>query len=144
MSKSDEFCIKSEELCIKHDEFCSADAAGDKLSNGNYYHSQKFIHARAIQHFKNMTTMIQKGFPNAGSAKIMNFLSKTRNLVSKTRNYASKTRNFVLMMMNSSVGANFAPTVYKTDPRDGQQYCLNYLGETFQWLSLFREGSDLY
>ena len=38
------------------------------------------------------------------------------------------------------IGANFAPTVYKTDPRDGQQYCLNYMGETFQWLSLFREG----
>lgn len=26
-----------------------AEAAGDKLSNGRYYHSQKFIHHRAIQ-----------------------------------------------------------------------------------------------
>lgn len=43
-----------------------------------------------------MTSVIQKGFPNAG------------------------------------IGANFAPTVYKIDPRDKQQYCLNYLGETFQ------------
>ena len=42
------------------------DAAGDKLSNGKYYHSQKFLHHRAIQHFRNMTNMIQAGFPNAG------------------------------------------------------------------------------
>ena len=27
-----------------------------------------------------------------------------------------------------------------TDPRDGQTYCHNYLGVTYQWLTLFREG----
>lgn len=35
---------------------------------------------------------------------------------------------------------NFAPTVYMSDPRDDQTYCHNYMGETFQWLNLFREG----
>ena len=26
------------------------------------------------------------------------------------------------------------------DPRDGQTYCHNYMGETYQWLTLFRKG----
>ena len=40
-------------------------AVGDKLSNGKYYHSMKFIHHAAIEHFRNMTRVIQQGFPNA-------------------------------------------------------------------------------
>jgi hypothetical protein len=40
-------------------------ASGDKLSNGKYYHSMKFVHHAAIQHFRNMTAEIQAGFPNA-------------------------------------------------------------------------------
>ena len=40
-------------------------AVGDKLSNGKYYHSMKFIHHAAIEHFQNMTRVIQQGFPNA-------------------------------------------------------------------------------
>jgi hypothetical protein len=79
-------------------------AAGDKLSNGKYYHSMKFIHRAGIERFRNLTSQIQAGFPNA------------------------------------HIGANFAPTLYMTDPRDGQTYCLNYLGVTYQWLTLFREG----
>ena len=41
---------------------------------------------------------------------------------------------------NCNVGANFAPTAYFTDPRDGQQYCHNYLGTTYQWIEMFRQG----
>jgi hypothetical protein len=41
---------------------------------------------------------------------------------------------------NCNVGANFAPTAYFTDPRDGQQYCNNYLGTTYQWVEMFRQG----
>ena len=41
---------------------------------------------------------------------------------------------------NANVGANFAPTFYFTDPRDGQQYCHNYLGVTYQWVEMFRQG----
>ena len=41
---------------------------------------------------------------------------------------------------NCNVGANFAPTAYFTDARDGQQYCNNYLGTTYQWIEMFRQG----
>jgi hypothetical protein len=43
------------------------------------------------------------------------------------------------MLPNAKVGANFSPTGYFTDPRDGKQKCQNYLGFAFQWVRLFRE-----
>jgi len=33
--------------------------------------------------------------------------------------------------------------MYSTDPRDGQQYTHNYLGVTFQWLTLFRFAEEM-
>jgi len=51
-----------------------AEAAGDRLTNGKWYHSQKFVHAAAIQHFKNMTTQLKAGFPNANIGERKNVL----------------------------------------------------------------------
>jgi hypothetical protein len=44
------------------------------LTNGKWYHSQKFVHAAAIQHFKNMTTQLKAGFPNANIGERKNVL----------------------------------------------------------------------
>lgn len=43
---------------------------------------------------------------------------------------------------NAAIGANYSPTEYLTDTRDGQQYCNAYLGNSFQWLRNFKEGGS--
>ena len=43
---------------------------------------------------------------------------------------------------NAAIGANYSPTEFKTDTRDGQQYCNAYLGNAFQWLRNFKEGAS--
>ena len=43
---------------------------------------------------------------------------------------------------NAAIGANYSPTEFMTDTRDGQSYCNAYLGNTFQWLRNFKEGGS--
>jgi hypothetical protein len=43
-------------------------------------------------------------------------------------------------LKNARFGANFSPTGYYTDPFDNKQKCQNYIGWTFQWVRVFREG----
>jgi hypothetical protein len=43
---------------------------------------------------------------------------------------------------NAAIGANYSPTEFKTDTRDGQQRCNAYLGNAFQWLRTFKEGGS--
>ena len=45
-------------------------------------------------------------------------------------------------MPNAAIGANYSPTEFMTDTRDGQSYCNAYLGNTFQWLRNFKEGGS--
>lgn len=58
------------------------------------------------------------------------------------RHYQRIVQLIQKFLPNAGIGANYSPTEFKTDTRDGQQYCNAYLGNAFQWLRNFKEGAS--
>jgi hypothetical protein len=54
--------------------------------------------------------------------------------------FKNMTSHMRQLLPNARFGANFTPYGFFIDPRDGQNYCFGYIGETFQWIRLFKEG----
>lgn len=55
--------------------------------------------------------------------------------------FAGITKQISAALPKAKVGANFSPTSYFTDPRDGKQGAFAYTGEVYEWISTFRAGA---
>jgi hypothetical protein len=56
--------------------------------------------------------------------------------------YKNITQQIQKWLPNAGIGANYSPTNFLTDPRDGQSYCISYTGSAFQWIRNFKEGGS--
>ena len=88
----------------------------------------------------NLTLKIRNNF--TATESMLYYLSVKYMHDSAIEDYAEHTTApMKKRLRNAKFGANFSPTAYYIDPRDGKQYCQLYIGWTYQWINVFRKGA---